>query len=179
MATARLSLIALLFGIGFTTPSVSASTVVGIFAIVDAVHLEPDEATPERIRIAGTFVVPVPVSSGEHKQPERGHVCFSLPPGMEEEAKKDWAALKSVAGTGRVVGFGKYWVVVERWINGTFNTSLVVRIDQAADTLPCEAYPEPNERGIVTSFDTDEDARPRFGQPSMAIVSKLLDAHRQ
>ena len=156
-----------------------ASTVVGVFAIVDDVRFEPDESAPERIRLSGVFVVPVPMSSGRHKPPERGHVCFTLPQGWEDEARKDWAALKAAAATGQVVGFGEYWVVTARYGNSTANTSLVVEIQKEAESATCQPYPVPNKRGVVTTFDTAGDTNPRFGEPSMVIVSQLLAMHRR
>lgn len=166
--------------LAWAAPTLRASTVVGIFAIVDSVRLEPSDATPERIRMSGVFVIPVPMSSGHHRPPQRGQLCFGLPPGMEDAARKDWAAIQTFAGTGQVIGFGEYWVVTERrfW-NSAMHTSLVVDVQTDPAALACEPYPVPNARGVVTTFDTSEDASPRFGDPSMVIVSRLLEAHRR
>ena len=43
---------------------------IGIYAIVDKLALEPDDANPKRIRMWGTFIVPVPRSSGAHQTPQ-------------------------------------------------------------------------------------------------------------
>ena len=157
-----------------TTP-VSASTVVGIFAIIDQVELEPDATAPQRIRISGVFVVPVSVSSGLHRAPARTTLCFTLPPGREDAVLRDWSALKASAGTGQVIGFAEYWVVTARPLHATMNSSLEVNLYSRG----CQPYPVPNKRGVVTTFDTMEDAQPRFGEPSMAIVAKLLASHRR
>jgi hypothetical protein len=170
----RSALIATCLDVALVTTALHASTVVGIFAILDHAALEPDENAPQRIRLTGVFVVPVPVSSGLHKPPQRGSLCFTLPPGREDAAVQDWFALKAAAGTGQVVGFGEYWVVTARVGNSTANTSLEVNVNGL-----CERYPVPNKRGVVTAFDTLEDANPRFGEPSMVIVSKLLMAHQR
>ena len=45
----------------------SPITLVGIYAIVDKVAFEPDMTSPERVRIDGTFVVPIRMSSGSFK----------------------------------------------------------------------------------------------------------------
>jgi hypothetical protein len=45
---------------------------IGIYGIVDKVVFEPSKHSPQRIQIWGLFVVPVPMSSGEYKTPERG-----------------------------------------------------------------------------------------------------------
>jgi hypothetical protein len=169
----RPALVVTVLSLAVAAATLDASTVVGIFAIVDRVEFEPDNVAPQRIRISGVFVVPVPVSSGLHKPPLRGTLCFTLPPGMVEAVLRDWFSLEASAGTGRVVGFGEYWVVTARNGWSTMNTSLSV------DFESCQPYPVPNGYGVVTAFDTMEDANPRFGEPSMAIVSKLLAAHRR
>src|SRR4029450_2698334 len=87
---------------------------IGIYAIVDKVVLEPDEANPERIRIWGTLIVPVRRSSGAHQRPQRGYLYYSLPTGREEVVKREWLELKSVAGTGRAVGFAAFWILGSR-----------------------------------------------------------------
>src|SRR5258705_1328341 len=74
---------------------------IGIYAIVDKVAFEPDENSPERIRIWGVFVVPVPISSGQYKTPQRGYLYFRIAPGMEQVAKQEWGDLKNLAGTGQ------------------------------------------------------------------------------
>ena len=51
---------------------------IGIYAIVDRVAFEPDEKLPERVRIWGVFVVPVPMSSGQYKAPQRGYLYFRI-----------------------------------------------------------------------------------------------------
>ena len=160
-----------LIGLGWVARTAQASTVVGIFAIVDRVEFEPDNIAPQRIRLSGVFVVPVPVSSGLHKPPVRGTLCFTLLPEMAEAVLRDWSSLEASAGTGQVVGFGEYWVVTARNGLSTKNTSLSV------DFESCQPYPVPNRRAVVTAFDTMEDKTPRFGEPSMAIVSKLVAAH--
>ena len=58
---------------------------IGIYAIVDKVVFEPDEKSPERIRIWGVFVVPVLMSSGHYKEPQRGYLYFRIAPSEEEK----------------------------------------------------------------------------------------------
>jgi hypothetical protein len=99
---------------------------IGIYAIIDKVVLEPDEVNPERIPIWGTFVVPVPRSSGAHQRPQRGYLYYSLPAGREDTVKREWLKLESVAGTGQVVGFAGYWMLSPR-TPGSY-TSLEVRV---------------------------------------------------
>jgi hypothetical protein len=55
-----------------TQVSLAKNGDIGIYGIVDKVVFEPSKHSPQRIQIWGLFVVPVPMSSGEYKTPERG-----------------------------------------------------------------------------------------------------------
>src|SRR5437762_14339264 len=77
------------------TPLLAKGGTIGIYAIVDKVAFEPDETSPERVRICGVFVVPVPMSSGRYKAPQRGCLYFRMAPGMERIAEHDWRDLKA------------------------------------------------------------------------------------
>jgi hypothetical protein len=90
---------------------VSASGPIGVYALVDKVAFEPSSGKPERIRISGVFSAAeeTPDNSTVYSAPQRGHLYFGLPKGNEELALREWADLKSVAGTRQVVGFGSSW----------------------------------------------------------------------
>jgi hypothetical protein len=128
---------------------------IGIYAIVDKVVLEPDEANPERIRIWGTFIVPVRRSSGAHQRPQRGYLYYSLPTGREEVVKREWLELKSVAGTGRAVGFAAYWMLSSRTPGA--HTSLEVRVRQDGDTTAPDVYPR-----AIGVLERDDGNNPEF-----------------
>ena len=83
---------------------------IGIYAVIDQVTFEPDGASPNLVRISGVFVVPIPMSSGDYRTPQRGYLYFRIRPAMEQASRRDWNQLKSIAGTGQVVGFAQYWV---------------------------------------------------------------------
>ena len=131
-----------------------------VYAIIDTVAFEPSEGVAERIRITGTFSVPVPISSGLHMEPQRGYVYFSLPHEREEVVRKEWSDLAAAAGTSRVVGFGEYWVsrppapgdrAYEAGAReGTMNTSLVVHVHKTGDRADADPYPLPHELGVLT-----------------------------
>lgn len=84
----------------------SASEIVGIYAIVDKVIFEPNEQAPQSIQIWGTFA-----TNRDSENPRRGYLYFRLPAAfpleVNEIAKKEWADLKTVAGTGQPVAFGQ------------------------------------------------------------------------
>src|SRR6188508_3797984 len=83
-----------------------ASDPTGIYAFVDRVVFEPSEAAPERIQVWGGFALAKTENRDDYNDAERGFMYFKLRPGDEEVCKKEWADLKSVAGTGQIVAFG-------------------------------------------------------------------------
>lgn len=153
----------------------------GVYAIIDAVRFEPTVSAAERIRISGTFIVPRPVSSGLHMPPQRGYLYFTLVPGSESAARKDWSDLAAAAGSGQVVGFGEYWVSRPDPNHrlSTMNTSLVVHVHNEEDKSEPEPYPGPHEQGVINVFDSPADLNPRFGQPSAVLISELREAVRR
>jgi len=91
-----------------------ASGPIGIYALVDKVAFEPNADKPERIRISGVFSVAqeTPDNSTVYSMPQRGYLYFTLPglPSVNQDlARREWADLKSIAGTRQVVGFGASW----------------------------------------------------------------------
>jgi hypothetical protein len=86
-----------------------ASGPITVYALVDKVDVEQSADKPERIRISGVFIT-AEGQSGAYAAPQRGYLYFSLPPGNEELARREWADLKSIAGTRQVVGLGSSWV---------------------------------------------------------------------
>ena len=83
----------------------SASGPIAVYALVDKVAFEPNADKPERIRISGVFIV-AEERSDVYSAPQRGYLYFALPKQNEELARREWADLKSVAGTRQVVGLG-------------------------------------------------------------------------
>ena len=78
----------------------------GIYAFVDRVVFEPADAMPERIQVWGGFALAKAKNRDDYHDAERGYLYFKLRAGEEEMCKKEWADLKSVAGTGQIVAFG-------------------------------------------------------------------------
>jgi hypothetical protein len=122
---------------------------IGIYAVIGQVTLGPDGPSPNLVRISGVFVVPVPMSSGLYKSPQRGYLYFRIPPGREQEARKEWKELKAIAGSGQVVGFTSYWVPNP-------NHSLEVSVHTDGDTAAPVAYPIAHPKGIVKSGDQND-----------------------
>lgn len=87
---------------------VNASGPIAVYALVERVVFEPNADKPQRIRISGVFIT-AEDRSYAYSAPQRGYLYFALPNGAEELALREWADLKSVAGTRQVVGLGSSW----------------------------------------------------------------------
>ena len=85
-----------------------ASGPISVYALVDTVTFEPNGEHPERVRVSGVFITAEP-RSDVYSAPQRGYVYFALPAQNKELALREWADLKSVAGTRQVVGLGSSW----------------------------------------------------------------------
>ena len=86
-----------------------ASDPIGVFALVDRVVLEPNESTPERIQVWGTFALADRKDDqrrDKYAAPEQGYLYFSLPAEKADVARKEWKDLQKAAGTHEVIGFG-------------------------------------------------------------------------
>jgi len=118
-----------------TAINLSASGPVGVYAIIEKVVFEPNEASPERIQVWGVFAFADDASinngltkPGPTSVPQRGYLYFALPPTSEQkQSRVEWADLKAVAGTGQAVAFG-------RW-------GFVGRVDQVDSSINNSGYP--------------------------------------
>jgi hypothetical protein len=133
---------------------------IGIYAVIDQVTFDQDGPLPNTVRISGVFVVPVPHSSGQYYEPQRGFLYFRVPPETEQAARKEWGRLKTFAGTGQVVGFAHYWVPNPNDLYGNPRHSLEVSVRTGEDATPPEVYPLPHPDGIVRAGEqSDFDMR--------------------
>ena len=95
-----------------------ASGPVGIYGIIEKVVFEPSEQAPQRVQVCGAFAYADGIGdTGMATSPaRRGYLYFRLPvlipgftePSQVELVKKEWADLKTVAGTGLAIAFG-HW----------------------------------------------------------------------
>jgi len=86
--------------------AVSASDPTSCYAVVDKVVFEPNEAHPERIQVWGAFTLAKPNDRNDYQAPQRGYLYFKMPATKQEQVQKQWADLKTSAGTHKVVAFG-------------------------------------------------------------------------
>lgn len=84
----------------------SASVPVGVYAVIDRVVLEPADGDPQRIQIWGVFALWDETTGMRFQRPARGYLYYSCSREQVGMCRNEWADLKSVAGTGDVVGFG-------------------------------------------------------------------------
>ena len=89
-----------------TYSGMSASVPVGVYAIVDKVVLEPGDGDPQRIQIWGTFAVWDDTAGPGYRTPQRGYLYYGCSREQLGTCRNEWGDLRSVAGTGRMIGFG-------------------------------------------------------------------------
>jgi hypothetical protein len=90
----------------FAGVAASASVPLGVYAVVDRVVLEPADAEPQRIQIWGTFALWDEQSGLGFRAPARGYLYYSCSKEQIGICRNEWSDLKSIAGTGRMIGFG-------------------------------------------------------------------------
>jgi hypothetical protein len=95
---------------------VLASGPLGICAVIERVEFEPGADAPEHVRLHGAFAF-YDGSVGQpagFTAPVRGYLYFRLPTRADAElARREWADLAAVAGTGEAVAFGAYGYIGE------------------------------------------------------------------
>jgi hypothetical protein len=85
-----------------------ASDMIGVYARVDKVVLEPSEGQAQRIQVWGVFALADPQDPNTYGAPARGYVYYALPSNAAL-ARREWVDLQRVAGTDQIVGFGTRW----------------------------------------------------------------------
>lgn len=90
----------------FASMASSASVPLGVFAVIDKVVLEPADGAHQRIQIWGAFARWDEATGIGYRAPERGYLYYGCSRERMGTCRNEWADLKSVAGTGEIVGFG-------------------------------------------------------------------------
>jgi hypothetical protein len=162
----------------------SASGPVGLYGIVERVLFEPDAASPERVQVWGVFAYAdgraAVGSVAGMSTAERGYLYFKLPGAVSgagssevDLARREWADLASLAGTGQAVAFGQWGYIgsfsglhpaksgggppyiIERAPGGGAFTDMRVR---AASEPPAAPATYQTNAGIVTLSDRGSHA---------------------
>lgn len=108
----RATFVALLAA-GVLAVPVSASDPMGVYCIVDKVVYEPADR-PERAQIWGACALASP-EDWSFQEAAKGYFYYSIPAGREQIVRAEWNDLRSAAGTGQVVGFGRRYSPVGRF----------------------------------------------------------------
>ena len=85
--------------------SLVASDRTAIYARIDKVVFEPNADAPNAIQIWGVFALAKPQDPNDYLPIARGYLYFELA-GNAGAARKEWADLKAIAGTGQIVSIG-------------------------------------------------------------------------
>jgi hypothetical protein len=142
------------------TAVLQASDRIGVYAVVEKVTLEPSDAAPQRVQVWGAFSFADTKDGSAYGPAQRGYLYYTCPAGKESICRKEWADMKSVAGTGTGIGFGFRYA----------DTGRVRKADEKA-TSP---DPYPIERGAVKV----ENAADR-GSETMKVIDGLRAAVKQ
>jgi hypothetical protein len=94
--------------------TLAASGPTGAYAVLDRVVFEPNAQSPERVQLWGAFAfVDGGIQGGQgFTSPKRGFMYFTMPASatasQAQTIRKEWADLRSVAGSGQAVAFGNW-----------------------------------------------------------------------
>jgi len=163
MKPLKLFLIALILMIG--AMELAASGSVAIYAIVEKVVLEPSDSAPDRVQIWGVFTL---ADGGPNSSltltPQRGYLYFFLPgvtaESQRKAALKEWADLKTVAGTGQAVAFGRITYI------GAFSDELISR----PAGMPPYLTSMPGSTSVAQNVVRRESAAPSSPDPYVGNV---------
>jgi hypothetical protein len=99
--------------------NIRASGPVGICGVIEKVVFEPSEQAPERLQVWGAFAYVDGAAVGSQaSEVRRGYLYFKVKDANLRTASEtpaatftEWKDLKSVAGTGQAVAFGR-WIYI-------------------------------------------------------------------
>jgi len=139
-----------------TAVTLRASDMVGVYAVIEKVVLEPSEAAPQRVQIWGAFALSDQKSGSNYGPAQRGYMYYTCPAGQETTCRREWADLQTVAGKDIGVGFGARYKETGR-----------VRKAEEKPSSP-DAYPI--ERGVM---------RLSAGHESLPVIDRIKAALRE
>ena len=146
--------------LGVLVIRVSASGQAGIYAVVERVALDPPTGPAERIQIWGAFALSDQKSGSTYGPAQRGYLYYSCPQGKESVCRKEWADLKSMAGTNVGAGLGHRYEPTGRI--------------RKADEKPSAPDAYPIQNGVVRV----ETAADR-GAETMQVIDRVRQALKQ
>jgi hypothetical protein len=129
---------AVLFAVFLSTAAtihLGASVPLGVYAVVDKVVMEPSDADPQRVQVWGAFAVWSEHDGLGYRAPKRGYLYYGCAKAHLRICRSEWADLRSVAGSGQMIGFG--------------SRSLAAGRVRAADELALAPESYPIQFGVV------------------------------
>jgi hypothetical protein len=139
-----------------TAVTLRASDMVGVYAVIEKVVLEPSDSTPQRVQIWGAFALSDQKSGSTYGPAQRGYLYYTCPAGQETTCRKEWADLGAVAGKDTGVGFGARYKETGRI--------------RKADEKPASPDAYPIERGVM---------RLSAGHDSLPVIDRIKAALRE
>jgi hypothetical protein len=139
------------------TVRLTASDMIGVYAVIEKVVFEPSQGPPERVQVWGAFATAETRNNDDYSGPQKGYLYYSCPAQQLTTCRNEWADLQSVAGKAAGVGFG-----ARHLANG--------RVRSATDK-PESSDPYPIKMGV---FKTDG----RAYQPAVMVKLKAALATR-
>lgn len=86
-----------------------ASGPIGVYAVIDKVIFEPNDQSPTRVQVWGAFAYVDGGTGGTTiSEIQRGYMYFGTDGPAPAAVLNEWRDLKTVAGTGQAVGFGRW-----------------------------------------------------------------------
>lgn len=142
------------------TVGLQASDMVGVYGVVEKVVVEPADGPAQRIQIWGAFALSDQKSGSTYGPAQRGYLYYSCPQGKESVCRKEWADLKSMAGTNVGAGLGHRYEPTGRI--------------RKADEKPSAPDAYPIQNGVVRV----ETAADR-GAETMQVIDRVRQALKQ
>jgi hypothetical protein len=100
--------------VALAVPALRASDMVGVYALIDRVVLEPTDTGAVRVQLWGAFALADRKDGSNYQEPAKGYLYYSCPAGKEQTCRNEWADLKALAGTKVAAGFGGRYVATGR-----------------------------------------------------------------
>ena len=144
----------------------SASGPIGVYAMIDKVVFEPNDQSPNRVQVWGAFAYVDGGTGGTTiSEIQRGYMYFATDGPASAAVLNEWKDLKTVAGTGKAVGFG-------RWLySGPFQN---LKLGASPENLP-HIFSGANMTDMRIRPASETPGKPALYQTNSGVV-KLTDS---